>query len=109
MLIVVKLSLADWSDLVQTIECAAAGGPQRGGDEEGIEAVLYVLHHGLLEPVSPENTLVVRFQYPQLDKSNHSRFLHTRVSLLWMETNLVFITFLALLIVIKWTAAEISR
>ena len=103
------MSLADWSDLVQTVESTAAGGPQRDGDEEGVEAVLYVLHHCLLQPVSPEDALVVWLQDPQLDKSNHSGFLHTRVRLLLKETNLVFITFLALLIVIKWTAAEISR
>ena len=93
--------LADWTDFIQTIESAAARGAESGGDEERVETVLDVLHHGLLQSVPPENTLVVWLEDPQLDKSNHGGFLHTRMSFLWMKTNLVFITFLALLIVIK--------
>ena len=111
-LLIFKPHLADRADLIQTVEGATACSPERGGDEERIEAVLDVLHHGLLQPVPPENTLVVWLQYPQLDKSNHSGFLHTRMSFLRRETNLVFITFLFLLIVIKRTertGGEISR
>ena len=93
--------LADRSDLIQPIESTAARGAEGGGDEERVKSVLDVLHHGLLQPVPPQNALVVGLEDPQLDKSNHGGFLHTRMSFLWMKTNLVFITFLALLIVIK--------
>ena len=93
--------LADRSDLIQPIESTAARGAEGGGDEERVKSVLDVLHHGLLQPVAPENTLVVWLKDSQLDKSNHGGFLHTRMSFLRMKTNLVFITFLALLIVIK--------
>ena len=41
--------LANRSNLVQSIESAAARGAQRAGHEEGVEAVLNVLHHGFLE------------------------------------------------------------
>ena len=42
--------LANRSNLVQSIESAAARGAQRAGHEEGVEAVLNVLHHGFLGP-----------------------------------------------------------
>ena len=102
-------SLANRTDFIQTIEGAAARCPEGGGDEEGVQSVLDVLHHGFLQPVPPEDTLVVWLQDPQLDKSNHGGFLHTRMSFLWMKTNLVFITFLALLIVIKRTGTEVIQ
>ena len=101
MLLMTLSCLADRSDLIQPIESTAARGAEGGGDEERVEPVLDVLHHGLLQPVPPQNTLVVGLEDPQLDKSNHGGFLHTRMSFLCMKTNLVFITFLALLIVIK--------
>ena len=40
--------LAHRSNLVQSIEGAAARGAQRAGHEEGVEAILDVLHHGFL-------------------------------------------------------------
>ena len=101
--------LADGSDFIQSIESTTARSAECGGDEERVKSVLDVLHHGFLQPVPPENTLVVRLEDPQLDKSNHGGFLHTRMSFLWMKTNLVFITFLALLIVIKRTGAEVIQ
>ena len=107
--IIQKNYLADGSDFIQTIECAASRSAEGGGDEERVKSVLDVLHHGLLQPVPPEDTLVVRLQDPELDKSNHGGFLHTRMSFLWMKTNLVFITFLALLIVIKCTGTEVIQ
>ena len=101
--------LAHGSNFIQTIESAASRCSKGGGDEERVKSVLDVLHHGFLQPVPPENTLVVRLEDPQLDKSNHGGFLHTRMSFLWMKTNLVFITFLTLLIVIKRTGTRVIQ